>query len=454
MGGFVDIANTIKQPESPIQQLGGVMALKSQVQQQQMGDIQLQQARENQRSEQVLMQKFAENNGDMNKTYADAVASGQVTPEHLNAFRSQSVAAQIQMATLKEKDLTNLGKMHDFAANELESVKRLPVEQRAQGIRDSLGRLAAQGMDISKIVPHLSNLPDFSDDSINRVEIGLKGDQWLLANEKANRENASAPTPAQAQAQTKATLDKTLAETNKSTADASEALERTRQMGKVTAKDVYNQQQENFRAALSRQATFANQLQKNGLEQLDKMFTDPQHGYTQFLAQAQSTKDTIMQSKNGSELASNLVPLMTALGVTSFAGVHRINQTEVNAAGSGVGSLYRRVNSILDKAGSGSVPEDTLRETNALIDGLIDAKHASLLNGANMVAANAGLDSTKTMVMDRSGVITTLDTAGQGNHRSGVKTAAPPDGATGKSMGSDGKMHWTDKTGNDYGVAE
>jgi hypothetical protein len=105
-------------------------------------------------------------------------------------------------------------------------------------------------------------------------------------------------------------------------------------------------------------------------------------------------------------------PLMLALGVTSFAGIHRINETEVNAAGPGAGSLYRKLNTIIDKAGSGAVPEDTLKEASAIVDGLIDAKHASIINGANMVAANGGLDPKKTMVMDRSGVITTLDKAG------------------------------------------
>jgi len=124
-----------------------------------------------------------------------------------------------------------------------------------------------------------------------------------------------------------------------------------------------------------------------------------------------------MQSKDGSQLASSMEPLMLALGVTSFAGIHRINETEVNAAGPGAGSLYRKLNTILDKAGSGSVPEDTLKEASAIVDGLIDAKHSAVVNGANMVAANGGLDPKKTMVMDRSGVMTTLDKAAETNTR-------------------------------------
>jgi len=423
MGAFGFPALDIRPPESPISQLAGVEQVKAGIQRQQMGDIELQNARLAQTSNQVLMESFARNNGDFNATYADAAASGKVAPSILLDFRAKSIAAQTQMASLDEKKLDNLTKIHDFAANELEAFKSLPVEQRTpDALRASMGRLATQGIDVSKLVPTFQDIAnDPSDANLRNHEIQLKGQQWLLANEKAQREAASAPTPEMAQAQHKATLDTTIAAGNKDTAEASLDLERKRQLGQITPVDVYNQQQENFRAALSRQATFSNELQKNGLGQLDKMFTDPQHGYTQFLAQAAATKNAVMQARNGSELAASLEPLMTASGVLSFAGIHRINQVDVNQAGPAVGSLYRKVNSILDKVGSGKVPEDTQREIIALMDGLTDAKHAALLNGANMVAANAGLDPTKTMIMDRSGVISTLDKAGQANPR--VNTA-------------------------------
>src|SRR5258708_38117222 len=102
MGSFP--ALMIHPPESPIQQLAGVEQLKAGVQQQQLGEIQLQEARLNQQSQQVLMEKFAANNGDMNKTYADAAASGKVTPQMLNQFRLSSVTAQkIGRASCRER---------------------------------------------------------------------------------------------------------------------------------------------------------------------------------------------------------------------------------------------------------------------------------------------------------------------------------------------------------------
>lgn len=441
----------IRPPESAVQEVGGALQIKNAVQQSQMGEIQLQEAKLNRDSQQTLMESFARNNGDLNQTYADAAKSGKVTPKMLLDFRTSSIAQQTAMANLTEKQLENLGKTHDLAANALEAVKQVPEADRQVAIQRQLKSLSDQGVDISKIVPALQGMPDYSDKSLNQVETSFKGEQWLLNNEKAEREKSQAPSTPEVIEERRAKLAETVAQTNKAVADTSEALEKTRQMGKITDLETYKQQQENYRAALARQATFANQLQKNGIEQLDKMFTDPQHGYTQFLSQAQTTKNAIVQSRSGNELASNLEPLMLALGITSYAGIHRINETEVNAAGPQAGSLLRKLDSIVSKAGTGSVPEDTLKEANAIVDGLIDAKHSSMVNAANMVVANGGLDPKKTMVMDRSGVITTLDKAGA-NAPKPANTTAPP-GATMKVPGSDGKLHWSDGQ-KDLGVAE
>ena len=216
MGGFSSMqfpALDIKQPESPIQQLGGVLALKNQVQQGQMGEIQLQQARQNQQSQQTLMRLYAQNNGDLDKTYSDAASSGQVTPEHLMAFKNQIITAKTQLATLQEKDLANLGKMHDLAFNEIESFKALPIEQRTPDVlKAAAGRLNAGGVDISKVMPQLQSLAsDPSDANIKNVELGLNTEKWLKTQEDQQR-LGSMPTVAQAQQKNAAELDKAMNE--------------------------------------------------------------------------------------------------------------------------------------------------------------------------------------------------------------------------------------------------
>lgn len=195
---------------------------------------------------------------------------------------------------------------------------------------------------------------------------------------------------------------------------AAKALENTQHVLNERTQTNFVQNREDMRASLARESSTANQLQKNGLEQLDKIWTDPQHGYTQFLAQANATKTAIADAKDGNELAASLAPLMTVLGVNSFAGVHRINPQEYNAASSGVGSIYRRINTALDNAASGKLNSDTSKEMDSLVGQLIDQKFNSLLPASQLVARNAGLDPTKVTIFDKEGNPNTLDNSSKG----------------------------------------
>jgi hypothetical protein len=211
MGGFIDIANTIKPPENPVAQLGGALAIKGQLQSQQMGALQLEQAKLAQQSQATLMRLFARNNGDMNQTYADAADSGQVLPEHLIDFRTKSVAAQVQAAQLTKEDLANRKSLTEMAANELDSIKNLPPERIAPAIKDSIGRLLqAGGPNMAQwlipVAQDLVNNP--TPENFQRHEMALMGETWVTNNALKGLELASKPTAAQAQAKTAAELDK------------------------------------------------------------------------------------------------------------------------------------------------------------------------------------------------------------------------------------------------------
>src|SRR5215467_1057090 len=118
------------QGESPLNMLGKIEQIKSAQQSQEMGALQLQQARINQASQQALMEAYAKNNGDLNQTLADARASGKVTPNDLLGFQEKSVAIQTNAAKLSETQLGNIEKEHTELANSLEAFKALPVDQR------------------------------------------------------------------------------------------------------------------------------------------------------------------------------------------------------------------------------------------------------------------------------------------------------------------------------------
>jgi len=169
--------------------------------------------------------------------------------------------------------------------------------------------------------------------------------------------------------------------------------------------------QENTKAVRDANLDAANTKAAN--EDLFKIWSDPQHGYSQFGAQADAWKSDISASQNGNQLASNLEPVMAALGVSSFAGVHRINDTEVQNAGPEVGSLYRRFNALLDKAGEGSLPPDTLNDAANLIDALVKARYTSALRATQLVAGNYRIDPNTLTVTDMGGNPVTLSEATQ-----------------------------------------
>lgn len=201
----------IQPPASPIQQIAGVEQIADMQQRRQLGAVQLQQEQMAATSQQTLMQIYAANKGDMNKTLSDAIDSGQVLPEHINAFRNSALAAQIQASQLTKDQLENHAKLAEMAANELDSIKNLPPDQMTQGIKDSVGRIIqAGGPDTARwllpVAQDLLNNP--TPDNFQRKETLLMGERWLNQNAQERLKLASTPTAEQAQAKNAAELSK------------------------------------------------------------------------------------------------------------------------------------------------------------------------------------------------------------------------------------------------------
>lgn len=386
-----------------------------------------------------------------NDGFAAAAQGKGVNPLTINAWRQNQAETTQKLATADKAVRENADAMNGEAYNHLESLRSATDPQARQQVWDAikpwaqskglntsswpaaapddnwvtnaeaaLGMHAQQTADAGKQAETQKNLADAAKNKYQNVDgvlydisgtkpVPAVGGNMTMAdwNNAIDKVIPRGGTMDALNDRTKAQVAMMVFQGNiKGANDA--ITEAGKQVGSVE-KTKYEQAAENTRQSLNRQAQFANTLQKSGLDQMDKMFTDPQHGYTQFLAQAQSTKQAASDARNGNELAASLTPLMTALGVTSFAGVHRINQNEVNAAGQHVGSLYRQANALLDKIGSGTIPADTAKEVQGLVDNLIDAKHQSLIQGANLVAKNTGLDPTKIAVITRDGGTDTLD---------------------------------------------
>lgn len=85
--------------------------------------------------------------------------------------------------------------------------------------------------------------------------------------------------------------------------------------------------------------------------------------------------NTLTKAQTGNELAVSMMPLFTALNISAAENVRRINQTEIEQAGPKVGSLYRQLTNLLDKAGSGTMSQDQMNEARQIAEGLQDAAY-------------------------------------------------------------------------------
>lgn len=196
--------------ESPLNMLGKIEQIRGSQIQQQLQTVQLDEARTEQQSRTALMKAWADNGGDYNKTISDARTSGKVTPGDLMAFQTHAVELQTKAALLTKEQLANESSTNDIFANTLESFKQLPPDQRTpDAIKTVAGSLANSGVDISKYMPAFQSLAQNpTDENIKTLELGLKGRQWVVQNEKVQREEASAPTVTQAQQKTAADVAK------------------------------------------------------------------------------------------------------------------------------------------------------------------------------------------------------------------------------------------------------
>lgn len=375
MGGFP--ALMIQQPESPLKQFGEAQQIKGMVQQQQMGQIELENARQSQLEQQTIMHLYRNNQGDLAKTIADATATGKVRPQTLLQMQNQHIAMQTALATQNEKELANAKTFGDMAAGGLDTVLKAPVAERPAALQRVLAGMAANNVppeQIQGIQKQLASLPDLSDETLKGLESSLIGHNKAVENELATRKTIASEAEAAARSSQAATAaGKLPGELAQQTATLAKTQKETGQMGEVTPKDRFVQEQENYRAALARQATNSNAVQRQGIEALQKQSDT----YTQFRSTADSLKNSLQAAGNGNEMAAAVAPLQGTLFITTSEGVKRINETELKGV-SGAGSLVQRINGALSKTtGGGPLSQKLKDDMSALVDLYADAKYNS-----------------------------------------------------------------------------
>lgn len=160
--------------------------------------------------------------------------------------------------------------------------------------------------------------------------------------------------------------------------------------------------------------------------------------YAEAQSAANDMKTFVDLARAGNKVAYAYSPVEGVLTLNTGRGVKRVNMSEIASYG-GAGSAFDRVSGFLGKQLTGaSVPADVLDDMESLHGAIADNASTLYKNKLNVI--NAAYHSKFQPV-----------TLGQGGS---ANAGGPPSGATHTAPGSDGKMHYTNASGQDLGVVK
>ncbi len=438
------------QQPGPLDNYGKMLTLQSLLQGQQLQKAQIQGAQqENQirgqqlTDQQALTKSMQSWDGKSFDDLPGLVLKNGGSAQAVFGLRDQLVTQKTALTKLDTDTLANTATKNDALLGKLQAVTAGPDEGLGQRLMSAAQDAVQSGLIDPQHIQNIQQLAQTPDPQALRRALGiyektLQGQKEQFSQAQSAQESAAKTTDANARALTAQTGQQKL---------QAELPGGPLYAGQVTDKDRYLQTQENMRAALSRQASNANELQRQGITNLQKQSDT----YTQFLATANSLKNSLAAAQDGNQLAAAVAPLQGTLFITTSEGVKRINETELSSV-AGAGSLVQRIEGGLGKlAGSGPLSPQLKSDMAKLVDLYTTAKYGQYQKQATYTQKLHGLDTEKTPILDINGNITSggaLTSGGAVSAKPG-----PPAGATMKVPGSDGKLHYSDGK-RDLGVAE
>ena len=131
--------------KSPLDQYGKAVQLKSLLQGQQAGQLQLEQQQQAQKDQQLFRRAYMEAQGDPKKTLELAVRAG-VGPRLISQYRDSIVKSRKALEDLDEAGLDNAAKRNDAVGSAFQAVLGLKEEERPQGYAQVRGQLIQGGV--------------------------------------------------------------------------------------------------------------------------------------------------------------------------------------------------------------------------------------------------------------------------------------------------------------------
>jgi hypothetical protein len=395
------LVKTPEQPD-PISSFQRLVAIKSllgqqqgQQQEQQMRGLEIQKAQLSLADQQAGTKAMQQWDG---QDFNDIPTLIKKKGESLNAVldATQKITArQQQLATLTGDQLKNAQAQNDQYRGRLQSIVDAPADQKQALWQQEIAAEKTAGRQLA---------PGISDQYPGDAQVQVLSNHFALGSQLIKEANE------------KMTAQGALQRGQAATQQAGTAAQRLQLEapalgGQVTPKDIYVQQQENYRSLLGRQATQSNELQRQGIASLQKQ----SDAYTQFLGTANSLKQSLAAAKTGNEMAAAVAPLQGTLFITTSEGVKRINNTELEGI-AGAGSLAQRIEGALGKqTGKGPLSDSLKNDMASLVDLYTTAKYGSYEKQAQYTQKLHGLDPEKTPILDQGGNIAGLTPAGAQN---------------------------------------
>lgn len=142
------------QQEGPLNAYAKALAIKGQMQQQQMGNVELQQAQmqlQDQRLMRQAMQSVDWSKPDAMDTLFQKAQQAGVSPRTLIPLRSQITDQQLKIAQLGKAQRDNLQSQYDITAQGLDQLISTPPAQRAAVYPNIIQGIASRGGDVSQL---------------------------------------------------------------------------------------------------------------------------------------------------------------------------------------------------------------------------------------------------------------------------------------------------------------
>jgi len=135
---------------NPMDQTAKALAIKGQLQQQQMSDIQLQQAQQQQKDTETVKRAFMENKGDLDATIKTAAERG-VSPQMLTQLQQHALDVKTKVADLVTKQGAIAQQQADLMQGAHDAVDKAPAEQKPAIYQQQLQALHRQNIDVSQM---------------------------------------------------------------------------------------------------------------------------------------------------------------------------------------------------------------------------------------------------------------------------------------------------------------